>query len=402
MGRSSSKGIGPDRMNRTTSLLLNAAHTLDHLVLLIFASAVSVIAMEFGFANWEDLMPYTAGAFLMFGLGSIPSGRLGDLWGRRKMMVLYFFGLALSCALVAMTQSAWQIAVALTIMGLFASIYHPVGIPMLLRHATKPGLVIGWNNLAGNMGIALAALFTGLAVKYFGWRAAFIFAALLSVVLGLVFLKVCPVETEPAGKRKVSGVTLPRDLVIRALVVMTTAATSGAILFNFTTNSNAELLKVKFDQVVTDPAVLGFLLSGIYAIAAFSQVAAGWLLDRIAIKKLFMTIVAFQIVFLLLASQTSGWVYLVFSLGFMAAIFGAIPFVDAVVVRYVDDSMRSRATGMRIAITFGVSSLAVYLIGPTVKSFGFDTMLLVMAALACFTIAAMSRLPSDTATEQTR
>jgi MFS family permease len=389
-------------MNRTTSLLLNAAHTLDHLVLLIFASAVSVIALEFGFANWEDLMPYTAGAFLMFGLGSIPSGRLGDLWGRRKMMVLYFFGLALSCALVALTQSAWQIAMALTIMGLFASIYHPVGIPMLLRHATRPGLVIGWNNLAGNMGIALAALFTGLAVKYFGWRAAFILAALLSVALGLFFLKVCPVEAEPAGKRKASGVSLPRDLVIRALVVMTTAATSGSILFNFTTNSNAELLKVKFDQVVTDPAVLGFLLSGVYAIAAFSQVAAGWLLDRIAIKKLFMTIVAFQIVFLLLASQTSGWVYLVFSLGFMAAIFGAIPFVDAVVVRYVDDSMRSRATGMRIAITFGVSSLAVYLIGPTVKSFGFDTMLLVMAALACFTIATMSRLPNDTPTGQTK
>ncbi|MFZ9162446.1 MAG: MFS transporter [Burkholderiaceae bacterium] len=389
-------------MNRSTSLLLNAAHTLDHLVLLIFASAVSVIAIEFGFTNWQDLMPYTAGAFLMFGLGSIPSGRLGDLWGRRKMMVLYFFGLAASCGLVALTQNAWQIAAALTLMGLFASIYHPVGIPMLLRHAVKPGLVIGWNNLAGNMGIALAALFTGLAVKYFGWRSAFWLAALLSIGLGLMFLKVCPTESEPAGKRKASGASLPRDLVIRALVVMTTAATSGSILFNFTTNSNAELLKVKFDQVVTDPAVLGFLLAGVYAVAAFSQVAAGWLLDRVAIKKLFMTIVAFQIAFLLAASQTTGWLYLVFSLGFMAAIFGAIPFVDAVIVRYVDDSMRSRATGMRIAITFGVSSLAVYLIGPTVKSFGFDTMLLVMAALACFTIAAMSRLPSDTATAQTR
>ncbi len=389
-------------MNRSTSLLLNAAHTLDHLVLLIFASAVSVIAIEFGFANWQDLMPYTAGAFLMFGIGSIPAGRLGDLWGRRKMMVLYFFGLAASCGLVALTQNAWQIAAALTLVGLFASIYHPVGIPMLLRHAVKPGLVIGWNNLAGNMGIALAALFTGLAVKYFGWRSAFWLAALLSIALGLMFLKVCPTEPEPAGKRKASAASLPRSLVIRALVVMTTAATSGSILFNFTTNSNAELLKVKFDQVVTDPAVLGFLLAGVYAVAAFSQVAAGWLLDRVAIKKLFMTIVAFQIVFLLAASQSSGWLYLVFSLGFMAAIFGAIPFVDAVIVRYVDDSMRSRATGMRIAITFGVSSLAVYLIGPTVKSFGFDTMLLVMAALACFTIAAMSRLPSDTATAQTR
>ena len=65
------------------SLLLNVGHALDHVFLLIFATAVSAIAVDFGMGRWEDMMPYTAGAFLMFGLGSIPAGRLGDLWGRR-------------------------------------------------------------------------------------------------------------------------------------------------------------------------------------------------------------------------------------------------------------------------------------------------------------------------------
>jgi hypothetical protein len=45
----------------------------------------------------------------------------------------------------------------------------------------------------------------------------------------------------------------------------------------------------------------------------------------------------------------------------------AIPFVDAMVVQYVDDRMRSRVAGLRLAIAFGTSSLAVYLLGPTVK-----------------------------------
>ena len=67
-------------LGRPVQLLLNAAHALDHLVLLIFASAVSLIAIDLGVDRWEDLMPYTTGAFLMFGLGSIPAGRLGDLW----------------------------------------------------------------------------------------------------------------------------------------------------------------------------------------------------------------------------------------------------------------------------------------------------------------------------------
>ena len=50
-------------------------------------------------------------------------------------------------------------------LGAFASIYHPVGIPMLVRHATRPGLTIGINGLAGNLGVALAALLTGFLVK---------------------------------------------------------------------------------------------------------------------------------------------------------------------------------------------------------------------------------------------
>ena len=47
-----------------TTSLLNIAHALDHLVLLIFATAVGAIAVDFGFTRWEDLMPYAAGSFL--------------------------------------------------------------------------------------------------------------------------------------------------------------------------------------------------------------------------------------------------------------------------------------------------------------------------------------------------
>ena len=61
-------------MPRLPSLLLNFAHALDHLFLLIFATAVGAIAADFGIARWEDLMPYTVGAFVMFGLGTADQG----------------------------------------------------------------------------------------------------------------------------------------------------------------------------------------------------------------------------------------------------------------------------------------------------------------------------------------
>ena len=80
---------------RATSVLLNVAHAIDHMFLLIFATAVATIAADFGFARWEDLMPYGVGAFAMFGLCSLPAGRLGDLWGRRRMMLVFFFGMGI-------------------------------------------------------------------------------------------------------------------------------------------------------------------------------------------------------------------------------------------------------------------------------------------------------------------
>src|SRR5260370_32966564 len=75
-----------------TALLLNVGHAMDHLFLLIFATAVSAIAAEWGMV-WQDLMPYTVGAFVLFGLASLPAGRPGALWGRRAMMVVFFVGL---------------------------------------------------------------------------------------------------------------------------------------------------------------------------------------------------------------------------------------------------------------------------------------------------------------------
>src|SRR6185503_18537235 len=155
-------------ISRQTAFLLNFGHALDHMFLLIFATAVAAIATEFGFRDWESLMPYSVGAFILFGLGSVPAGRLGDLWGRRRMMLVFFFGMGVSALLVAMTRDAWQLAIALTLLGAFSSIYHPVGIPMLVRRAARPGFIIGINGLAGNLGVALSAIITGLLVKYAG------------------------------------------------------------------------------------------------------------------------------------------------------------------------------------------------------------------------------------------
>ena len=377
---------------RLTAALLNAGHAIDHLFLLIFATAVGTIAAEWGMA-WQDLMPYTVGAFTMFGLGSLPAGRLGDLWGRRAMMVVFFLGLGASAMLVALTSGVWSLAAALTLMGVFTSIYHPVGIPMLVQQAKNPGFTIGVNGLFGNLGIALAAVLTGFLVKYAGWRAAFAVPGLLALLCGVLFFTLVPKEEVAPARRPKKSVDLPRSVMARVLLVMTLAAVSSSLIFNFTTNGNGQLLTERLRGLVDDPARIGVLLAVVYTIASFAQLVVGKLIDRYPLKWVYLPIVAMQVPLFLLASGAGGWALYVVVVAFMVFVFGAIPFVDAMIVQYVDDRMRSRVAGIRLAVSFGVSSLAVYLLGPTVKAAGFSTLLAVMAAISASTTLFVAMLP---------
>ncbi len=375
------------------AFLLNVAHAIDHLMLLVFATAVGAIAIDFGVARWEDLMPFAAGAFVLFGLGSLPAGRLGDQWGRRAMMLVFFFGIGASSFLVAMTRSPWQLAIALTLVGAFAAIYHPVGIPMLVQGADRPGRVIGVNGLSGNLGIAAAALSTGFLVKYFGWRTAFVVPGLVSIACGVAFAMVAPKETAPPSKRAAKLVDLPPSVLARVFIVLTLTSTFGSLVFNFTTNGNGELFRERLVAITRDPATIGMLLAAVYAIASIAQVVVGRLIDRVPLKRLFLGIVAMQIPLFALAARAEGWALYALALAFMVFVFGAIPFTDALIVRFVDDRMRSRVAGMRLAISLGISALAVWLLGPVVKSSGFDFLLALNAGIALCSVIAIVALP---------
>ena len=374
--------------------LLNIAHALDHLFLLIFAAAVSTIALDMGLAQWQDLMPYGAGAFFMFGLGSLPAGRLGDLWGRRSMMLVFFFGIGAASILTAFAQTPWQLAACLTLIGVFAAIYHPVGIPMLLERSSNPGATIGFNGLAGNLGVAVAALLTGFLIQWQGWRAAFVLPGLAALLCGWVFARACPKEVSSPAKRKGGAkVSLPAPLLARALVVMTAAAITSSVLFNFTTNGNGPLLAERFQGVMEDPAALGLLLALVYAVASLAQVVVGHLINRFPLKRFFMFMVIAQIPMLVLASQAQGWWLFAALIGLMVFIFGAIPFTDFMIARYVDDRLRSRVSGMRLGVSFAVSSLSVWALGPVVKAMGFGSSLLLLAGFSVATTLILTLLP---------
>ena len=299
------------------------------------------------------------------------------------MMLVFFFGMGASALLAATTQSAWQLAAALTLLGAFASIYHPVGIPMLVRDSLRPGLTIGVNGLAGNLGVALSAVVTGLLVKYVGWRAAFVVPALIAIACGI------RVRAHRAGRarrrRRGARTRVARALeasFARVFAVMTVASVDRepAVQLHDQRQRRAAARALRGHR--RGPGNARPLLALVYVIGSFAQVAVGLMIDRVPLKYLYAAIVALQVPLFALAASAQGWALYALMIAFMVVVFGAIPFTDAMIVRYVDDRMRSRVSGMRLTVAFGVSSLAVWLLGPVVKAAGFRTLLLAMAAIA--------------------
>ncbi|MCW5730532.1 MAG: MFS transporter [Alphaproteobacteria bacterium] len=367
---------------------------MDHWILVVFAYSWGVIAGAWG-TEWTELTPYNYGAIFMFGAGSILSGRLGDLWGRRVMMLIFFFGMGLSCFLIALCANPWQIGAALTLMGAFASIYHPVGIPMLVQKAARPGFTIGVNGLAGNLGIAIAAGISVYVATNHGWQSAFILPGLICIAAGIAFWWLVPRESEAPARRKPKLLDLPPGTMATVFAVMTVTAVTGSIIFNFTTNGNGELLRARAAALAEDPALLALMLFAVFALASLAQLVVGKLIDRYPLKRLYLTIAGLQVPLFLLASQAEGIALFFLVIVFMLLVFGAIPFTDAMIVKYVDDRMRSRVTGLRLAIGFLVSSFAVALIGPAVKVAGFGAMLILLAAVAACSVVAIMFLPGN-------
>lgn len=377
-----------------TALLLNLGHAMDHWVLVIFLYTVSVIAGVWG-TDWKELTPYAFGASFMFGAGSIVSGKLGDQWGRRAMMVIFFAGMGVSSLVITLASTPLQIGLAMTLMGAFASIYHPVGIPMLVQHAEKPGFTIGVNGLVGNLGIAIGSSASVWLATHYGWQMAYVLPAIICLAAAIAFAVLAPKEDTAPARRKARMLDLPPAVMAKVFLIMTLTAMSGSIVFNFTTNGSGEMLKDRVAALAADPMLLSVSVFVIFSVASLAQLVVGALIDRYPLKHIYLPIILCQIPLFILASQVSGWALVAVAVCYMVFVFGAIPFTDAMIVRYIDDRLRSRVTGTRLAIGFGVSSLVVALIGPSVKAAGFPAMMLVLAGAATFTLLALSFLPDE-------
>ncbi len=379
--------------NRWLVPFLNLGHLLDHLVMLVFPTAVLALGHEWG-RPYSDLLPLSLGSFIAFGAFAIPAGWLADHWSRYRVMVLFFFGIGASLFLTGLAEAPWQIALGLTVMGAFAAIYHPVGIAMLVAAPAKMGRALGWNGLWGNLGLAGAALLTGALVDAAGWRAAFFIPGLACIAAGIGFLVL--VE-DPGRVKKTStaiGLHVDARMMARIFAVLLVATACGGVIFNSTTISMPKVFDERLAALAQTNFGIGALVAAVYALAAFAQVVMGALIDRTELRRLMIGVALAQIPLLYLAASLEGWAMLGAALLMMLAVFGQIPLNDAIVGRYCADEYRARVLAVRYVVSLGVAAIAVPMIAALHRTEGgFRNVFFVLAALAAGMLVASLFFP---------
>jgi MFS family permease len=382
--------------SRGVTLLLNVGHGLDHLLMLIFPTVVLAMSTELG-RSYADLLPLSLGGFIAFGACSIPAGWLADRWSRTGMMTVFFFGIGAASILTGLASGPSQIAFGLTLIGVFAAIYHPVGIAMLVANRDNVGRVLGVNGVFGNVGVAFSALLAGALAQEAGWRSAFIVPGAIAIGVGVAFaIVVRGAQGTAAARKSVPAAKLSRADLARVFGVLTVATACGGVIFNATTISMPKVFDERLTALTSSTLGIGILVCGVYLIAAMAQLCVGWWLDRRSLKSVFVPVVALQVPLLALAGTMDSYLMLATAVAMMFFVFGQIPINDAMIARYTAEEWRARAYAVRYVVSFSASALAVPLVAWIYKSSGdFRLLYYVLGTLAFLTFSAALLFPSE-------
>jgi MFS family permease len=373
---------------------VNAAHFIDHYAMLIFAAAVIIMGPAFGMA-YSELLPYATPGFVAFGAGSLITGWLGDRWSRRHMMVIFFAGIGASMIAVGFAQTPLQLGAVLLSIGLFASIYHPVGTAMIVSYADKLGREMGLNGVWGNLGVASSALVTGVIGQYLGWRWAFIVPGVVTMLIGVAFAMLVVHEDRTGSRQAAAQARIAKQDMWRVILALLIVVIAISTTFNAVTVALPKLFAERLADLTASPALLGVIAAGVYVFGAMTQYTIGKLIDHYSLKTVMLPLSFLLAPFLYFAATLSNLPLIIASIGIVMGAFGQVTVNDAMVGKYTTDEWRSRAYSVRYFIGFTAAGASVGLVAWLYDKGGFVTMLQTFGALCLLVIVAAIILPQE-------
>jgi len=175
---------------------------------------------------------------------------------------------------------------------------------------------------------------------------------------------------------------------------MLLSTASGGFIFGAMTFVVPRYFEISLTGISTSVAMTGLLAAIVYAVASFSQVGVGWLIDRVPPKWVLMAIGAGQVVFVALTALYTDYALFFAMLVAMSFVFGQIPITDTILSRYVPDDWRARILSVKFMVNLSIGASVLPICG-TILQNGYEMAFLfgVMSGLACLVVLAALLMP---------
>ncbi len=343
---------------------VSAEHTFCNLLALLFPTVLLAMEVEMEL-SYKELAALAVPAAFLFGAGALPAGWLGDRWSKTNLLEIFFYGTGASTIITGFAHTPLMLGIGLAGIGLFASIYHPVGMSWLVSRTSKTGTALGVNGLFGSFGFVLAPLVAGSLTGLWSWRVAFIIPGIVCLCVGILF--------------SISLRTFLEDLENPIHKAAYESSSSKNIWMTFGLMGMALFLSGMFHQIVqfslpkdfdlrvllTSGSLLGTgsMVSLVYGAGAIGQLLCGRLADHYSERQLYCSLFLITVPIVALASQLTE-IPLVLSM--MLAVFlssGALPVENTLLVRYAPSHRHGMVFGSKLLLGFGFSASGIYLSG---------------------------------------
>ncbi|MGH6719350.1 MAG: MFS transporter, partial [Alphaproteobacteria bacterium] len=298
--------------------------------------------------------------------------------------------------LTGLAATPLALAAGLTLIGVFASIYHPVGIAWLVRVAVNRGRALGINGVFGNLGTAGAALVAGLLTEAISWRAAFVVPGLVCVATGIAFafaVRTGRIVAQRADRRPEPPAS--RGDMVRVFWVLSLTMLVTGVVWQVVQWSLPKL----FEERVVGPgagvALTGGMVSLVFLFAIGSQLLGGWAADRFDLRRVYLVAFWIQAPLLLGLALAVGAAILPVAVALVFVNTGNTPAENALLARYAPARWRATAFGAKFVLALGVAAGSTALVAMVHRWTGsFSLLFAGLAVLALGAALAAHRLPA--------
>ena len=365
------------------------------MAVILYATAVLHLSSVFGIP-YGELLGLSSFGLVLFGVGALPAGWLGDRWSQVGMIVVFFLGVGAGAIVTGLANGPAALFAGLSMIGLFASIYHPVGIAWLVANAKKRGMTLGINGVFGGLGSAIGPVFVGLMIDWVSWRAAFLIpggvAVLVGTLLGVLWhRRVIADTTSDRAPAAAPG----RGAMRRVFVVLTFTMACSGFVYTGLTNTMPKLFEAGLGpELAGSYTEIGLYVGAVIGFASISSLIGGWLADRYSARSIY--IVFWLLTALPIFAITSSYGVSLLALALFAMLFntGFTAAENMLVARYTPFAWRSLAYGAKFVLALGVGGLTVHLAGILHdRSGNFELLYLLFGAAGLIATIAAVALP---------